>query len=149
MVIFPSINYLTISTVLISKIVNTWWFQRCRQSTKLLLNCRKSSYNKETNSTQVGSFWGCSRMLRIERYLTLKFVTHILQWWNLAHLYLTYRITIKYINPMIHFLGSTNISLFLQEIREFYYNKKYRCNLNSEFGYKFDDVIKNGYYRSS
>ena len=50
---------------------------------------------------------------------------------------------------MIHFLGSTNISLFLQEIREFYYNKKYRCNLNSEFGYKFDDVIKNGYYRSS
>ena len=39
------------------------------------------------NPIQDGDFWGCSRMVRGGG--DKKAVTHVLQWWNLAPLYLT------------------------------------------------------------
>ena len=40
------------------------------------------------NPIQDGPFWGCSRMGETKRSPSLKSVTHILQWWSLAQLYL-------------------------------------------------------------
>ena len=36
-------------------------------------------------------YWGCSQMLAMvsKKFLSLKSVTHIFQWWNLVQLYLT------------------------------------------------------------
>ena len=62
-----------------------------------------------------GHFWGCSRMSGGDGQtpplppLSLKSLTHILQWWKLTH-------------PLI----SAEISIFLQEISKFCYIKKYR-----------------------
>ena len=44
--------------------------------------------------------------------LSLKFVSHILQWWNLAQLYLTQRRSKKYMNHVTHPLSSADIIIF-------------------------------------
>ena len=99
---------------------------------------------------------------RILALPSLKYVTHILQWWNLAQLYLTQRRSKKYVNHVTHPLSSADISIFSPEISKFCYIKKYRCRLgfdsnsfdfswvlNNFFfathGCNFDDVSKNGY----
>ena len=56
---------------------------------------------------------------------SIKSVTHILQWWNLAQLYLSQRRSKKYMNHVTHPLSSANISIFPPEISKFYYIKKY------------------------
>ena len=43
---------------------------------------------------------------------SLKSFTHILQWWNLVQLYLTYKISKKYINHVTQALRSADISFF-------------------------------------
>ena len=77
------------------------------------------------NPIQDGHFQGCSRM-----GCSLKSVTHILQWWNFAHLHLTYRRSKKYINHVIYFLSSADISIFSPEISKFCCIKKYRYRLH-------------------
>ena len=47
---------------------------------------------------------------------SLKSVTHILQWWNLA----------QYMNHVTYSLSSADISIFSLEISKFWYIKKYR-----------------------
>ena len=94
---------------------------------------------------------------------SLKSVTHILQWWNLAQLYLTQRRSKKYMNHVTHPLSSADISIFSPEISKFCYIKKcrYRLHFGPQFnffnfcwvfkdflnktGYNFDDVSKKGY----
>ena len=61
---------------------------------------------------------------------SLKPVTHILQWWNLAQLYLTQRRSKNYMNHVIHLLSSADISVFSPEISKLCYIKKYRHRLH-------------------
>ena len=63
-----------------------------------------------------------------------KSVTYIVQWWNLAQLYLK-NIQKIYLNHVTHPLGSADISIFLTEISKFCDIKKYRYWLH--FGKKF------------
>ena len=66
------------------------------------------------NPIQDGLFRGCSRMGR-----SLKSVTHIIQWWKLAQLYLTQRRSKKYMNYVTLPLSSADISIFSTEISNF------------------------------
>ena len=70
-----------------------------------------------------------------KRPLSLKSVTHILQWWNLAQLYHTQRRSKKFMNHVRHPLNSAGISIFSSEIRKFCYIKKqrYRLHLSTYF----------------
>ena len=74
-------------------------------------------------------FFGANHGCGGKRPPPLKPVTHILQWWNLAQLYLTQRRSKKCMNHMTHSLGSADISIFLPEISKFCYIKKYRYRL--------------------
>ena len=58
-----------------------------------------------------------------------KSVTHILKWWNLAQLYLTYRRSKRYINHVTYPLSSADISIFSLEIRKFKTLKIFLINL--------------------
>ena len=85
-------------------------------------NCvNNTSWNSLTNifsvnDIQVGSFLGCSRIGDAKMPpLSLKSVTHNLQWWNLARLYLTERRFKTYINHVTHPLNFVDISVFLQK----------------------------------
>ena len=51
--------------------------------------------------------------------ICVKSVTNILQWWNLAQLYLTYRRSKNYMNHMAHPLSSAAISIFYQKSTNF------------------------------
>ena len=83
---------------------------------------------------QDGHFRGWSGMGGAKRSPLPK-ITYILQWWNLAQLYLTERRLEKYINHVTHPLSSADISIFSPEISTFCYTKKYRYRLH--FGTKF------------
>ena len=61
---------------------------------------------------------------------SIKSVTPILQWWNLAQLYLTQGRSKKYMNHMAYPLSSADISSFSPEIKKFSYIKKYRYRLH-------------------
>ena len=62
---------------------------------------------------------------------TLKSVTHILQWWNLAQLYLTWKfLRHMYINHVTYPLSSAEINIFSPEIVNFSYINKYRLHFN-------------------
>ena len=61
---------------------------------------------------------------------SLKSVTPIVQWWNLAQLYLTQGRSKKYMNHVTYSLSSADISSFSQEINKFSYIKKYRYRLH-------------------
>ena len=63
---------------------------------------------------------------------TSKTVRHILQWWNLAHLYITYRRSEKHMNHVKNPFNSADIRIFLPEISNFCYIKKYRYRLQSD-----------------
>ena len=82
----------------------------------ILVKCKWNSINP----IQDGLFWGCSRMEEPKRPIpTLKFVTHILQWWNLAQLYLTQRRSKNYMNHVTHSLISADIGIFSSKISNF------------------------------
>ena len=83
------------------------------------------------NPIQDGHFRGCSLMGGAFCLLPpcLKSATHILQWWNLAQLYLTLWRSKKCINHVTHPLSSAGISIFWPEIRKFCYIKKYTYRL--------------------
>ena len=66
---------------------------------------------------------------------SLKSVTHILHWWNLAPLYLTQRRSKKCINHVTHPLSSADISIFSRECSTFCYIKK--CTYRLEFDRQF------------
>ena len=90
--------------------------------------------NNSINPIQDGLFWGCSRMggpFCPPPYL--KSATHILQWWNLAQLYLTYGRSKNCINHVTHPLSSADISIFSPEINKFCYIKKYTYRLEFDW----------------
>ena len=88
-------------------------------------------YLSHFNPIQDGLFRGCSRMWWGQKGpLSLKSVTDILQWWNLAQLYLTQRRSKKHMNHVIYPLSSADISIFSPEINKFSYFKKYRYRLH-------------------
>ena len=60
---------------------------------------------------------------------SLKSVTYVLQEWNLAQLYFTWRRSKKYVNHVTHPLSSADFRIFLLEISKFCYFKKYRYRL--------------------
>ena len=74
---------------------------------------------------RVGFFGGCSRIGvgGQKGPPSLKSVTHILQWWNLAQLYLTQRRSKKYMNHATHLLSSADISIFSPGINKFCYTR--------------------------
>ena len=90
---------------------------------------------------------------------SLKSVTYILQWWNLAQLYLTERRSKKYINHMAHPLSSADISIFHRKSAIFIIsrNTNVDCILMYNFfkgcfdkhGCNFHDISKIGYSRPS
>ena len=86
---------------------------------------------RRINPIQDGLFRGCLRMMGgLFGPPTSKSVTHILQWWNLAELYLTQGRPKKYTNHVTHPLSSADISIFSPEISKFCYIKKYRYRLD-------------------
>ena len=68
---------------------------------------------------------------------SLKSLTHILQWWNLAQLYLTQRRCTKYMNHVTYPLSSTDINIFSPEISKFCYIKKHRYRLHFDTWFLF------------
>ena len=74
-------------------------------------------------------FFGAAHGWGSKKVPSLKSVIHILQWWNLAQLYLTQRRSKNYINHVTHPLRSADISIFSSEISKICYNKKYRYRL--------------------
>ena len=79
---------------------------------------------------QDGLFPGCSWMGWWKRPPSIKSVTHILQWWNLAELYLSQRRFKKYMNHVTNSLRSADISIFSPEISKFCYIKKFKYTLH-------------------
>ena len=61
---------------------------------------------------------------------SLKSVTRILPWWNLAQLYLTKRWSKKHINHVTHSLSFADVSIFSPEISNFCCIKKCRFRLH-------------------
>ena len=113
---------------------------------------------------QDGFFRGCSRMGDPSR----KFVTHILQWWKLAQLYLTKSRSKRFFESRgtpfdfcwnQHFFTRNQQILLYQEIQiqiAIWYIISYSFNFSWVFkdclnkhGYNFDDVGKNDYPRPS
>ena len=85
---------------------------------------------KNINPIQDGLFWGCWQMGEGQKDPpSLKPVKHILQWWNLAQLYLIQKISKKYMNHVKHPLSSADISIFSPEISKFSYITKHRYRL--------------------
>ena len=68
---------------------------------------------------------------------SLESLTHILQWWNLAQLYLTQRRCKKYMNHVTYPLSSTDINIFSPEISKFCYIKKHRYRLHFDTWFLF------------
>ena len=68
---------------------------------------------------------------------SLKSLAHILQWWNLAQLYLTQRRCKKYMNHVTYPLSSTDINIFSPEISKFCYIKKHRYRLHFDTWFLF------------
>ena len=71
------------------------------------------------NAIYDGLFRGCSRMGEQKGPPSLKSATHILQWWNLAQLYLTQRRSKKYMNHVTHSLRSADIIIFHRKSANF------------------------------
>ena len=69
--------------------------------------------NDGFNPIQDGLFRGCSRMGRAPS------VTHMLQWWNLAQLYLTQRRSKKCMNHVTYPFSSADIIIFHQKSTNF------------------------------
>ena len=101
--------------------ISKQWNLICRENFDLYLR------SKIFDSIQDGLFGGC---FTAKAPPPLKTVTHILQWLNLAQLYLTKRRSRKYMNRVPHPLNSAEISIFSPEISRFYYIKKYRYRLH-------------------
>ena len=82
-------------------------------------------YKTTLNPIQDGLFWGCSWMEGGGQKgpPSLKSVTHMLQWSNLAQLYLTQSRSKKYMNRPTHPLSSADICIFSLEISKFCYTR--------------------------
>ena len=93
------------------------------------------------NSIQDGTFRGCSRMVgggggRVQKGRALKTVTHILQWWNSAQLYLRQRRSKKYVNHVTHPLSYADISH--QDV----FTRNQEIDLQIPFWYIISDSFK-------
>ena len=75
-------------------------------------------------------FFGAAHGWGVKRPPSLKSVAHILQWLNLAQLYLTQRRSKKYMNHMTHPLSSADINILSPIINKFCYIKIYRCRFH-------------------
>ena len=100
-------------------------------NTNILLT-RTLTWDSET-SIYPYSGWAFSGLLVdgvVEKAPSIKSVTHILQWWNLAELYLSQRRFKKYMNHVTNSLRSADISIFSPEISKFCYIKKFKYTLH-------------------
>ena len=77
-----------------------------------------------------GATYGWGEEGRAKSPPSLKSVTHIMPWWNLAQLYLSKRRSKKHITHVILLLSSAKISISSTEISNFCYIKKYRYRLH-------------------
>ena len=79
-----------------------------------------------------------------KRPSSLKSVAHILQWWNLTQLYLTWRRSKKIINHATHPVSSADISIFSLEISNFLlYDVWYNfCYMSMMSPTKFNQVTQ-------
>ena len=83
------------------------------------------------NSIQDGLFRGCSRMREGQKEAhSLKYVKHILQWWNVTQLCRTWRRSKNYMKHVTKPVNSADISIFSPEINKFCYIKRYRYRLH-------------------
>ena len=103
------------------------------QITKVIWTVNNVFRTLSFNSIQDGSFRGCSLIggggkKPLPPYL--KAVIDILQWWNLAQLYLIFKRSSKYMIHVTHPLSSADISNFSPEISKFCYIKKYMYRLH-------------------
>ena len=99
--------------------------------------------SSKINFIQDGLFRGCSQMCwgwgggvgGAKMPPSLKSVTHILQWWNLVQLYLTWKNPKKYMYYVTLPLSSTEIHIFSPEISKFCHIKKcmYRLHFDTKF----------------
>ena len=107
-----------------------YWFISCMF---FIIVHGKKQKTQNFNPIQDGLSWACSWIGEGggggKVPPSLKSVTHILQWSNLAQLYLTQRSSKKYMNHVTHPLSSADISIFSPEISKFCYIKKYRYRL--------------------
>ena len=104
-------------------------FEKTRSVTK---NPKSARCTKENSSVQFCNIISVQllhgwRMQKVP--FSLIFMTHILQWWNLAQLYFTSRRTTKYINHLTHIFRSADINIFCPKICNFCYIRKQRYRL--------------------
>ena len=93
-------------------------------------------FSKLTLSLFRMGFWGAAHGWGgPKRPPSLKYVTHFLQCWNFAQLYLTYRRPKKYMNHVTQPLSSVGIISFSSKISKSCYIKKqrYRLHFDTEF----------------
>ena len=100
-------------------------------------------YEKWRKPCQPDSGWAFSQLPTDEwegdwgkRSPFLTSVTYILEWWNLAHFYLSYRRPKKK-NHVTQSMRSANINIYLPEINNFCYIKKcrFRVHFKSLFAF--------------
>ena len=68
---------------------------------------------------RIGLFVAAHRLGEQTLVSSLKFVSHTLQWWNLAPVYITYRIYKKHIIHATHPLSSADIRVFFTRNQQF------------------------------
>ena len=114
------------------KILGYFTFIKCTKFSCIkLIHCTQTQiWYDDFNPIQDGSFWVAHGWEGQECLPSLKPVTHILQWWHLAQLYLTYR---RSKNIWITWHNSCVLpipSFFHRKISKFWYIKKCRNRLN-------------------
>ena len=105
-----------------------WSFSSQLISTKLIMTFLQTiRMHPLLTLFRMGFFGAAHRLGGQKGPPSLKSVTHSLQWWNLAQLYLIQRRSKKYMNHLTYTLSSADI--FSPEISKFCYIKKYRYRL--------------------
>ena len=86
--------------------------------------------------------WGvCGGRELLNRSPSLKSVTHILQWWNLAQLYLTKRRSKKYMNHVTYPLSSAD-SIFFRKSANFVILRNKEIDNTLTFWYIFSNLLE-------
>ena len=106
------------------KLFQSWaitskWDKVLFQIRAVILTLFRMGFFGAAHGWEWGAFWPPS----------LKSASHILQWWNLAQLYLTLGRSKKCINHVTNPLSSADISIFSAETSKFCYIKKYTYTL--------------------
>ena len=107
-----------------------------RSNSDHLLSLKQSiRYSQALTLFKMGLFgaahgWGVGGGGEAKSSPSLKSSTHILQWWNLAQLYLNLKCFKKFMNHVAHPLSSADSCIYSTEISKLHYIKKYRYRMN-------------------